>query len=705
MFYNVFNVWGIPPHKDPPEYVFSVAFNTLADFFPHTSQVTVIPMWTKDQLWQTLIRISGVMLLLLGLFFYFRYGVVSIFVFVPLAIFGFMVNWLFTRTLKVSRQQAEHFSRHVEELSHFIGEQERLGKILAKSEEQFRTAFDHASVGMALVSPTGRVQRINRSLTETFGFDEADFIGRKFTELVHEDDTDQFTLCLTSLVERTTQSCQMECRISNRQNETLWVMWSSSFVFDETNETSHFIFQIQDITDRKRAEERLIHDALHDALTDLPNRILFLDRLDVAFKRANRLMDSHFAVLYLDFDRFKMVNDSYGHLVGDKLLVEIGNRLRSLLRASDTVSRLGGDEFAMLVEEIASFDEAIPLVERIRQVMSQPFDLDGNTVFVSVSIGIAPWERGYERPEYMLRDADTALYQAKRHGRDRYEVFTSDMHDRASKALQVENDLHQALDRREFRMFYQPIVNLKTGLLSGFESLIRWEHPERGLVSPVEFIPIAEESGLILSIGEWVLRESCRQLRQWIEESGKSDKVWISVNVSSKQFVQPNFVAIVSDALRESGISPDSLKLEITESAMVENIDLVVSVMEELKTLGVRLSIDDFGTGYSSLSYLHRLPLSSLKIDRSFVNQMSDGTENEEIVKTIIALAQSLDLEIIAEGVETTGQMEHLRDLSCQMGQGYLFARPLDVMSAGKILGDNIHDSFIEDSTEIASIR
>jgi EAL domain-containing protein (putative c-di-GMP-specific phosphodiesterase class I) len=317
-------------------------------------------------------------------------------------------------------------------------------------------------------------------------------------------------------------------------------------------------------------------------------------------------------------------------------------------------------------------------------------------IFVSASIGVAPWSRDCERPEFMLRDADTALYQAKRRGRDRFELFTVEMHERAMQALQIENDLHQALDRREFRLHYQPIVDLKSGVLSGFESLIRWEHPSRGLVSPADFIPIAEESGLILSIGEWVLRESCRQLSSWIEDSGALEHLWISVNVSSKQFVQDNFVGIVRGALTESGIAPDSLKLEITESAMVENIEMVVSVMEELKTLGVRLSIDDFGTGYSSLSYLHRLPLSSLKIDRSFVDQMSNGSENEEIIKTIVALAQSLNLEIIAEGVETSDQLEQLRGLSCQLGQGYLFARPLDVASVGKILETSIHDSMIE---------
>ncbi len=299
-----------------------------------------------------------------------------------------------------------------------------------------------------------------------------------------------------------------------------------------------------------------------------------------------------------------------------------------------------------------------------------------NPFLFRLSIGVAAWDENCERPEFMLRDADTALYQAKKLGRDRYEIFTPEMHENARHTFKIETDLHHAIERNEFRVFYQPIIDLGSGAVSGFESLIRWEHPTRGLVSPMEFIPVAEESGLILTIGEWVLRESCHQLKTWQDVQPSNEKLWISVNVSSKQFIQPNFVSIVKIILDETGLDANSLKLEITESAMVENLELVVAVMEELKTLGIRLSIDDFGTGYSSLSNLHRLPLSSLKIDRSFVNHMDTSDQNDEIIRTIIALARSLELEIIAEGVETSMQLDQLRSLACNLGQGYLFAKP-----------------------------
>jgi diguanylate cyclase (GGDEF)-like protein len=473
------------------------------------------------------------------------------------------------------------------------------------------------------------------------------------------------------------------------------LMWSASLIQDEVNESSHFIFQLQNITDRKRAENQLIHDALHDALTGLPNRVLFLDRLQSAFNRAKRNFNNQFAVLYLDFDRFKLVNDSFGHLVGDQLLLEIAARLQKVLRASDTIARLGGDEFTMLVEEITNIDEAVQIAERIRQEMAKPFILNEQQIFASVSIGIAGWSRSYTRPDFLLRDADTALYQAKRLGRDRYEIFNDEMHEKALRFLQIETDLRYAIERDEFFLVYQPIVDLENSNLLGFEALIRWQHPDRGLVSPLEFISIAEEIGMIAPIGEWCLQTACRQLNLWQKNCGFSKDLWVSVNVSTKQFMQTDLVSLVSKTLIETELSPNCLKLEVTESAMVEDIEFAVNVMQKLKQIGVKLSIDDFGTGYSSLSYLHRLPLSSLKIDRSFVNQMNDSEENQEIIKTIVALAKSLNLETIAEGIETIDQMADLKALSCQFGQGYYFAKPLNVRAVEEMFAEKIQ--FLED--------
>ena len=658
-------------------------------------------MWTKKQLWQNILALSGLLLVAASHFASYRYGWIILAFSIPLLIVGFAVNRMLNRSLQVSNEQAKQASRHVEELSHYIAEQERSAKILKESEEKFRNAFDYASIGMAMVSPQSDIRKVNRAFADMLGFTSEELSKLNYRTIIVEDDVETLDMNLASLLNGTVQSCEMEQRAVNSLGETLWLHWSSSIIGDTSGESSNFIFQVQDITDRKRAEQRLVHDALHDALTGLPNRVLFLDRLHVSFNRAQRHFDNYFTVLFLDFDRFKLVNDSFGHITGDKLLIEISTRLQNMLRSSDTVARLGGDEFAMLVDEIANIDEALPIVDRILGEMKKPFDIEGKSLYATVSIGIAAWSRDYASPDLLLRDADTALYQAKSMGRDRYEIFDDDMHAKAFNLLQMETDLRHALEQNQFCVFYQPIIKLKTGTLSGFEALIRWNHPIRGMISPMEFIPVAEETGLILPIGEWILGEACRQLKIWQAKPGYSTDLWVSVNVSSKQFLKPDFVRTVIETLEISGLHPASLKLEITESAMVENIDYVVSVMEELKSLGVMLSIDDFGTGYASLSNLHKLPLSSLKIDRSFVREIHSSIENDEIVETIVKLAKSLDLEIIAEGIETQEQLLQLKDLSCQMGQGFYFARPLDVTGVETMLENRM----ICDQGETESIK
>src|SRR6476646_283296 len=453
------------------------------------------------------------------------------------------------------------------------------------------------------------------------------------------------------------------------------------------NDGAQYIFQFQDITDRKRAERRLAFDALHDALTGLPNRTLFLERLQVAFRNAQRASDISFAVCYLDFDRFKLVNDSFGHSVGDKLLVEIAARLRSLIPNGDTIARLGGDEFAILVENISDLESAILTSESIRNEMARPFVFGECRVQSTVSIGIAPWSKHYEQPEMILRDEDTALSEAKHAGRDRYEVFSTEMREASVKFLENDTDLRGATERGEFRAFYQPIVELQTGRLAGFESLIRWEHPQRGQVSPGEFIHIAEQTGLIFPIGEWMLRQTCRQLAAWQQSYAEANNLWVAVNVSAKQFMHADIEALVSRLIEETGVRPETLKLELTESAMAENLSHIADVMTKLKRLGIRLSIDDFGTGYSSLSNLHLLPLDTLKIDRSFVNHMTASSENREIIKTIASLATSLNLDIVAEGVETEEQIHQLQALGCHFGQGFYFAPPLDASAAEALIG------------------
>jgi diguanylate cyclase (GGDEF)-like protein/PAS domain S-box-containing protein len=432
-----------------------------------------------------------------------------------------------------------------------------------------------------------------------------------------------------------------------------------------------------DVTENRRASEKLIYDAFHDSLTGLPNRALFMDRLRHRLALEKRRQETSFAVLFLDVDRFKVINDSLGHVRGDELLVEVGRRLANCLRETDTVARLGGDEFTILLEDVPTRSEALKVADRVQDELRAPFGLGGQEVFSGVSIGIAHGNALYARPEDILRDADTALYRAKAQGRARWVEFDPSMHDRAVELLQLETDLRRALERRELLLHYQPIVSLGTGEISGAEALVRWMHPERGLVPPSEFVPLAEETGLILGIGGWVLREACRQMRAWQEELGLPS-LEVGVNLSSKQFTQPGLVAQVVSVLRETGLAPRCLRLEVTESLLMDKQPHVADTMTELRAMGVRIDLDDFGTGYSSLSYLHQYPIDTLKIDRSFVAHMGVTEEGLQIVNTILSLAKSLDMEVVAEGVETAEQLASLRRLHCGFAQGYHLSRPVE---------------------------
>ncbi|HEX8397125.1 MAG TPA: EAL domain-containing protein [Pyrinomonadaceae bacterium] len=564
----------------------------------------------------------------------------------------------------------------VAKLDHDFTEHKRTQEALKKSEE-YRNLFKHANDAIIIFDPENkRVLNVNDRACEMYGFSREDLLANKLSLLTRTDKrlTENLSKGFTSA---------FECVHYHQNGEPLDLMINASVI--EFEGKTAILSINHNITERVHAEKQLVHNAFHDALTGLPNRALFHEHLRAAIDRAARRLTT-FAVLFLDFDRFKVVNDSLGHLEGDKLLVQIARRLESCLRTSDIVARLGGDEFTILLDEFDDTEDAFSIVERIQQSLKEPFELSGREVFTSASIGIALSNAAYTNPEELLRDADIAMYRAKELGRARYQIFNQAMHERASVRLQLETEIRRAVERGEFRMFYQPIIEIQSGKTIGFESLVRWQHPERGIVSPDDFIPIAEETGQIIPLGEWVLRESCRQFREWQNEKIADENLTISVNLSCKQFMQSDLVERITAILQETQLKAECLRLEITESHLIEDSELAVTIIKRLRDIGVKLSIDDFGTGYSSLSYLHRLPIDYLKIDRSFVSRMLTNNENSEIVQTVITLAKNLGIEVIAEGIETIEQAEQLRKLNCRFGQGYFYSKPVNAEKARDII-------------------
>ncbi len=437
----------------------------------------------------------------------------------------------------------------------------------------------------------------------------------------------------------------------------------------------------------RESKEKFRHAAFHDALTNLPNRNLFMETLKFALEKSKNNPNSKFAVLFLDINRFKTINDSLGHSMGDRLILHVARRLATSVREKDLAARFSGDEFAFILNSVSRVEDAVDFAEQIKQKISAPFTLNGRQVFTSFSIGIAMGGADYQLSEDVLRDADIAMYHAKDAKKD-FVVFDKKMHLRAVTLLQLETDLREALEQEQLCVYYQPIIGLDNMKLFGFEALVRWNHPKRGLVPPGEFIPVSEDTSLIIPLTLWILRQSCEHLVEWQRRCSSNKDLVVSVNLSGKHFAQTDLVEQVEKILLETGMNPACLKLELTESAMMDNAERVISMLKQLRALGVKLSIDDFGTGYSSLSYLHRFPIDTLKVDRSFVNSMEDGSENGEIVRTVIALAKTLRLDVIAEGIETIHQLHQLRILGCEYGQGYLFSRPVPLEEAERLLED-----------------
>ena len=700
-----------------------------------------------------------------------------------------------------------------------VTERKRAESALRESEQRFRGSFESAATGMALEGTDGSFLRVNRSLCEILGYPERELLGKTFQEITHPDDLEADLGHLKRVLAGDIRTYQMEKRYLHKDGHVVWTLLSVSVVHDEEDEPLYFVSQIQDVSDRKKFEKRIIeseqrfrslvqyssdiitilgadgtvlyvspavqrvtgynpeeqvgtnafgsvhpddteralntfaevlkrpglhpplefrvphkdgswrylehvvnnllddpavrgvvvnswdvterkalveqlsYQAFHDLLTGLPNRALFMNRLEHTLTRAKR-RGSMVAVLFTDLDNFKVINDSLGHKAGDQLLIAVAERLKTCLRPEDTAARLGGDEFTILVEDVAGVGEAVQIAERIADILRPPFALEEQEVFATVSTGIALNSTAQEQPADLLRYADLAMYRAKRRGKARYEVFEPSMDAKVVERLILETGLRRALVRQQFRVYYQPIVALENGKVTGVEALVRWEHPQRGLLLPEEFLSVAEETGLIVRIGQWVLREAVKQARIWQERYPSTPPLTVSVNLSPRQFFHPNLIA---EVLEESEVEPDSLQLEITEGAMATNgTSSSDRTLRNLKRMGVQLAIDDFGLGYSSLSYLKRFPVDYLKIDRSFIvglrREPNGASKDTEIVKAMIELTHALRLKVIAEGVETSEQLRRLRNLKCDFAQGNYFSEPRPSEELAVILAEDLTD-------------
>ena len=559
-----------------------------------------------------------------------------------------------------------------------------------QSEARFSSLVTNSSDVVMVVDADSTMQYISPSVERVLAYDVEELEGSKLTTLIHPEDKTQFLQFLSS-GERDGDSHPglTELRIRHKNDSWLHVETLRTNLLHDPN-VKGVVLNTRDISERKAFEEQLQHQAFHDSVTNLANRALFKDRVQHAIERQSR-DDRPISVLFMDLDDFKTINDSLGHAAGDHMLAEVGERLKTCLRSADTAARLGGDEFAILLEDGGGEGvEAAEVAARIMSALEAPFDLDGKEVFVRASIGIATAgqakEGGPDRAEDLLRDADVAMYMAKEAGKARYQVFEPAMHDTALRRLELKADLQRAVDRGEFILNYQPIIELESGDISGFEALLRWNHPQRGIIPPLDFIPLAEETGLIVPIGRWVLEEACRQAKALQGRFPHDPPLYVTVNLSVRQLQRPEIIDEVARVLIETGLDPCTLALEITESVMMQDMDLSIQRLTELKALGVRLAVDDFGTGYSSLNYIRRFPVDILKVDKSFVDTVNEEGEQSALTAAIIELAGILKLVPVAEGIERADQLEKLLDLKCNLGQGFYFAKPLPMEEVDELL-------------------
>ncbi len=588
----------------------------------------------------------------------------------------------------LSQANAEAAQREQEAAQRHVAE-------LQASERRFHSAFTHASIGMALLSFEGHILQANPALRVLLGRSGDELVNQRFQAHALAADLSALQAEMGQVDRPDFDGFALEMRCRHSSGDAVWVAAHCSF-FSEPGATAPcLILQVQDISARRKAEEGLHHIAFHDSLTGLPNRRRFHELLAQAVEQVNRSSAAAdaFAVMFLDFDRFKLINDSLGHSAGDEFLIQVSRRIQNSLRPHDTVARLGGDEFAVLVRRLDSESSAVALADRLMEGLRKPFLVAGTELNTSASIGITFSALGYTSPEDVLRDADTAMYKAKAAGKARYALFDASLHTEVARRLRLEGELRRAIDDGLLTVAYQPIWELGSAgaacRLSGFEALVRWQHPQDGSISPAAFLPIAEEAGLMLRLTDFVLHCACRQLRAWQQMSPAHAGLTMNVNVSGHDIAHAALVARVTRALVESELQPVHLCLELTENILMSRLEGALPVLAELRRLGVTLAIDDFGTGYSSLSHLSTLPIDCLKIDRSFVTRLDSAHHESAVVRSIVLLGQSLGKTVVAEGIETPRQLEALREMGCRQGQGYLLSRPKSAEDVFRALGNN----------------